>query len=186
MALTAARNVGPFLLVAVPALAALMPPMKRSFLAPRAEHAMVNCAAALVSIAVVAGAVGLSYSRRAERLQWDPLPAASVQALESCPGNLYNRFDEGGYLIWFAPQRQVFIDSRYLPYTDDFIKEHARIEQTGDPDAAFRRYDIRCAYVPVDSLVGNRLRDSGWRTLYRDRRWTVLEDRGAASRALHQ
>jgi hypothetical protein len=176
MALTAARNVGPFLLVAVPALAALMPPIKRSFLAPRAEHAVVNCAAALAAIAIVAGAVGVSYSRRAERLHWDPLPAASVHALESCPGNLYNRFDEGGYLIWFAPQRRVFIDSRYLPYSDDFIKEHVRIEQTGNPDDAFRRYDIRCAYVPAGSLVGNRLRDAGWKTLYQDARWAVLSD----------
>jgi len=176
MALTAARNVGPFLLVAVPALAALMPPAKRSFLMPRVEHVMVNGAAALAAIAIVVGAVVSSYARRADRLQWDPLPAASVQALGSCSGNLYNRFDEGGYLIWFAPQRRVFIDSRYLPYTDDFIKEHVRIEQSGDAGAAFRRYDIRCAYVPADSLVGNRLRDSGWRTLYRDRRWTVLSD----------
>jgi len=176
MALTAARNVGPFLLVAVPALAALMPTPTRSFLMPRVEHLMVNSAAALASMAIVTGTVGLSYARRADRLQWDPLPAASVQALEGCSGNLYNRFDEGGYLIWFAPQRPVFIDSRYLPYTDDFIKEHVRIEQSGNADDAFRRYGIRCAYVPVDSLVGNRLRDAGWRTLYRDRRWTVLAD----------
>ena len=70
----------------------------------------------------------------------------------------------------------AFIDSRYLPYTVDFIKEHVRIEQSGNADDAFRRYGIRCAYVPVDSLVGNRLRDAGWRTLYRDRRWTVLAD----------
>jgi hypothetical protein len=176
MAVTAARNVGPFLLVAVPALAALMPPPKRSFLMPRVEHVMVNGAAALVSIAIVAGTIVWSYSHRADRLQWDPLPAASVQALESCSGNLYNRFDEGGYLIWFAPQRRVFIDSRYLPYTDDFIKEHVRIEQSGNPDEAFRRYAIRCAYLPAGSLVGNRLKDAGWRTLYQDARWSVLSD----------
>jgi hypothetical protein len=176
MAVTAARNVGPFLLVAVPALAALMPPTKRSFLTPRVEHVMVNCAAALASIAIVAGTVVWSYARRADRLQWDPLPAASVQALESCSGNLYNRFDEGGYLIWFAPRRRVFIDSRYLPYTDDFIKAHVRIEQSGNADEAFRRYDIRCAYVPAGSLVGSRLRDAGWKTLYQDARWSVLSD----------
>jgi len=176
MAVTAARNVGPFLLVAVPTLAALMPAPKRSFLMPRVEHVMVNCAAALASIAIVAGTVVWSYARRADRLQWDPLPAASVQALESCSGNVYNRFDEGGYLIWFAPRRPVFIDSRYLPYTDDFIKAHVRIEQSGNADEAFRRYDIRCAYVPAGSLVGSRLRDAGWKTLYQDARWSVLSD----------
>jgi hypothetical protein len=176
MAVTAARNVGPFLLVAVPTLAALMPPPKRSFLTPRVEHVIVNRAAALASIAIVAGTVVWSYARRADRLQWDPLPAASVQALESCSGNLYNRFDEGGYLIWFAPRRRVFIDSRYLPYTDDFIKAHVRIEQSGNADEAFRRYDIRCAYVPAGSLVGSRLRDAGWKTLYQDARWSVLSD----------
>ena len=59
----------------------------------------------------------------------------------------------------------------------DFIKEHVRIEQTGDPDAAFRRYDIRCAYVPAGSRVGKRLVEAGWSSLYHDNRWTVLSDR---------
>src|SRR5262249_35805169 len=93
------------------------------------------------------------------------------------------RFDEGGYLIWFAPDRRVFIDSRYLPYRDEFIREHVRIERTGDTDAAFRQYDIHCAYLPANSLVGSRLRDTGWKTPYQDARWAVGADaRSADSR----
>ncbi len=175
MAVTAVRNVGPFLMIAVPAFAVLLPASTRGSSHTRREHGLLNGVAAAVAAVVVVGAVFVSYARRADRLQWDPLPAASMQALESCSGNVYNRFDEGGYLIWFA-HRPVYIDSRYLPYSDAFIKEHVQIEQSGDPDAAIRRYDIRCAYVPVDSLVSNRLRDAGWKTLYSDRRWAVLAD----------
>ena len=174
MASTAARNVGPFLVVAVPALAVLLPAPGRVRESLSVAHARLNVGAALASVALVIGVVAFSYARGVDRLGWTPLPPASVQALEACRGNVYNRFDEGGYLIWFAPSRRVFIDSRYLPYTDDFIKEHVRIERTGDPDAAFRRYDIRCAYVPAGSLVGNRLLNIGWKRLYLDAQWTVL------------
>ncbi len=40
-------------------------------------------------------------------LRWTPLPAQSLFALQRCPDNLYNRYDEGGYLIWFAPDHRV-------------------------------------------------------------------------------
>jgi hypothetical protein len=125
----------------------------------------------LVAVVVVS-----SYVRRSDRLRWSPLPSASFQALDACRGNVYNRFDEGGYLIWFAPTRRVFIDSRYLPYSDRFIQDHMRIEQTGDGSAAFRQYDIHCAYIPTASLLGNRLRSAGWKPLYEDPAWSVLSD----------
>ena len=175
-ALTGARNVGPFLLIAVPALAALMPASWRRNGREHVEHARLNAVAAVTATAVVVVAVAYSHVRAVDRLGWSPLSPASIAALESCPGNVYNRFDEGGYLIWFAPSHRVFIDSRFLPYADDFIKEHVRIERTGDSERAFRRYGIHCAYVPAQSLVGNRLRGAGWRTLYEDANWAVLSD----------
>jgi len=112
---------------------------------------------------------------------WRPLPQGALAAMDRCNGNLYNRFDEGGYLIWFAPDRKVFIDSRYFPYPDDLLQEHMRIERTGDAAGAFRRYDIRCAYLPAESLVARRLVDDGWNSLYRDSEWTVLAETGTAA-----
>jgi hypothetical protein len=109
-------------------------------------------------------------------LRWTPLPEASLAALRTCRGNLYNRYDEGGYLIWFAPTHKVFLDGRQDPYPVDLIKEQVRVESSGDFESLFQRYDIHCAYVPADSLVSGRLSRAGWKTLFRDVRWTVLAD----------
>ena len=60
-----------------------------------------------------------------------------------CRGNVYNRYDEGGYLIWFAPGRKVFLDGRQDPYPPSLIKEQARVESSGDFESLFERYDVR-------------------------------------------
>ena len=116
----------------------------------------------------------VAYAGGASHLAWTPLPSASLAALDACPGNLYNRYDEGGYLIWFAPERKVFLDGRQDPYSPALIAEQVRVETTGDFAATFRRYDIRCAYMPAPSLVTARLVQAGWKPLYRDARWAVL------------
>ena len=99
-----------------------------------------------------------------------------MAALRTCRGNLYNRYDEGGDLIWFAPEHPVFLDGRQDPYPVDLVKEQVRVESSGDFEQLFQRYDIRCAYVPADSLVSVRLSQAGWKTLFRDARWAVLSD----------
>ena len=73
-----------------------------------------------------------AYVNRLARFQWTPLPAASIAALNAASGNVYNRYDEGGYLIWFAPGRKVFLDGRQDPYPPSLIKEQMRVENSGD------------------------------------------------------
>ena len=99
-----------------------------------------------------------AYATPVDRLRWAPLPDASLAALRTCHGNLYNRYDEGGYLIWFAAEHKVFLDGRQDPYPVDLVKRQVQVESTGDFEPLFRRYDIRCAYVPAESLVSVRLR----------------------------
>lgn len=94
--------------------------------------------------------------------------------LRTCPGKLYNRYDEGGYLIWFAPDRKVFLDGRQDPYSPGLIAEQKRVEATGDFDGTFRRYGIGCAYTPAASVLTARLLDNGWTPLYKDSQWAVL------------
>jgi hypothetical protein len=87
---------------------------------------------------------------------------------------MYNRYDEGGYLIWFAPGRKVFLDGRQDPYPPSLIKEQMRVESSGDFEGLFERYDVRCAYVPAASLVSDGLLRAGWTPLFLDSTWTVL------------
>jgi hypothetical protein len=178
LALTAERNVPSFLLLVVPAIAVLsrFRPAGAGPSPAQAQRPRLNCAISVAAAALVAGGVANAYATPIDRLRWAPLPDASLAALRACHGNLYNRYDEGGYLIWFAPEHKVFLDGRQDPYPVDLVKRQVQVESTGDFEPLFRRYDIRCAYVPADSLVSVRLAQAGWKTLFRDARWAVLAD----------
>ena len=178
LALTAERNVPPFLLLAVPAIAVLSPFRSAGEDDPaRArQRPRLNGALAAVAGALVVGGVTYAYVTPVDHLRWAPLPDASLAALRACRGNLYNRYDEGGYLIWFSPEHKVFLDGRQDPYPIELVQQQVRVENSGDFEQLFRRYDVHCAYLPADSLVGDRLARAGWRTLFRDARWAVLAD----------
>ena len=182
LALTAERNVPPFLLLAVPAIAALATSRRPASAGedrvpePSRQHPRINCAITALAGLVALGAVAYAYAAPVDHLRWAPLPEASLAALRACRGNLYNRYDEGGYLIWFAPEHRVFLDGRQDPYPVDLVKQQVAVERTGGFEPLFLRYDIHCAFVPAGSLVSTRLSRSGWRTLFRDARWAVLAD----------
>jgi hypothetical protein len=179
LALTAERNVPTFLLLAVPAIAALSTfrSTGKDDHAPSMSshrHRLNGAITAVVGVLIVVTVVN-AYAKPIDHMRWTPLPEASLAALRGCRGNLYNRYDEGGYLIWFAPEHKVFLDGRQDPYPVDLVKEQVRVETSGDFASLFQRYDIRCAYIPDDSLVNTRLLESGgWTPLFRDASWAVL------------
>ncbi len=177
MAILAMRNMGPFVMVAVPALTSAFALRRDSLQATRSERPWLNAAimgsAALTVVAILMWA----YHEEIPRLKWQPVAPAALAALERCPGNLYNRYDEGGYLIWFAPERKVFVDGRQDPYPSDFVLEHIGIETgRGDYHGVFARFAIHCAYLPTTSPTALGLARDGWKALYHDSSWVVLSD----------
>jgi len=175
LAVTAVRNVPPFLMLALPAIAVLLPGSPALATAPPTDdRPRLNAALAAAAAAIAAVGVAFAYQSRLPRLNWTPLPAASIAALDRCDGNVYNRYDEGGYLIWFAPGRRVFLDGRQDPYPPSLIKEQMLVETSGDFERLFARYDVRCAYVPAASAVSVSLVRAGWTPLFRDPAWAVL------------
>jgi hypothetical protein len=174
MAVSAVRNVGPFLMIAVPALTTLI---SRPAVARAHERPVLNGAIMLLAVLGVTWTLAAAYRNQVPRLRWTPIPAGALAALERCPDNLYNRYDEGGALIWFAPERKVFLDGRQDPYPPDLVLEHIRMETgAGDYEAVFARHGIHCAYLPASSPVAKRLGPAGWKTLYGDHSWVVLRD----------
>lgn len=176
-ALSAVRNVGPFLMIAVPAVTHLLPVRARRPAAAAEQRPVLNLA--LISIATVAVAATMTwaYRTRIDRLRWAPVPAAALAALEQCPENLYNRYDEGGPLLWFAPGRKVFLDGRQDPYPAELVLAHIAMETgTGEYRTVFSRHGIHCAYLPVFSPTAKRLSADGWKALYRGPNWVVLRD----------
>jgi hypothetical protein len=130
----------------------------------------------LLSGGVLLGAIAVAYawSVQLPRLGWHPLSEDLIAALDACPDQLYNRYDEGGYLIWFVRERKVFLDSRQDPFPPDLIHAQIRVERSGDYQRLFDRYSIHCALLPQDSPVAQRLTASGWAAWYQDRGWIVF------------
>lgn len=176
MAVRYSRVMPMFVVVALPLLARGWDAWRPA--RPRRDDRHVLHGAMLAGVVVVAVAwVGAAWSGPSANLDWEPLPSSAVAAVRECDGPLYNRFDDGAYLLWFAPAVPVFIDSRVDPYPDDFLREHIRDEASGDYHATFDRYRIRCALLPPVSATARALQRDGWRLTYADDRWLVLSDR---------
>jgi len=177
LAARAVRNIAPFCLVWMPAMSRLIGPQARlpgpRQSGPDEEHPRLNLA--LVALMAMGATVAVVVSWRAPlpRLGWRPLAPAAAAAIRDCGGPLYNRYNEGGYLIWFVPEVPVFIDSRQDPYPASLLTEDIEAEKTGDYRPLFARHGIRCAALPPLSPVGKRLGADGWRELYRDEAWVV-------------
>ena len=103
------------------------------------------------SAAAVAGVVA-AYALGDEGLNWRPIGDGALAATRACPGPLYNFYGDGGTLIWFAPEKPVFVDGRQDPYPVPFLLEMTEVEggrQSYRP--LFDRWHIRCAFLPADA-----------------------------------
>ncbi len=175
-AVTTSRNVPAFVLVAAPALLLLLesrfPQPERR--ADRRERPILNVGVLAIGLVASATVVASAWTIPSPRLQWRPMPVETVAAVRACPGRLYNNYDDGGYLIWFVPERTVFLDSRQDPYPPALVDAHIRAELSGEYRALFDRYEIQCALTRTDSPLAARLTTDGWRATHTDATWQVF------------
>jgi hypothetical protein len=181
LALRHGRNMTPFALLALPAISRMIP-LPALVQRGRKEHARLNAALVTACVLAVAVTVAREWSRPAPRLHWDPISARVVEAIQGCPGRLYNRYDDGGYVIWFA-RIPVYADSRQDPYPLEFVQEHLRHEISGEYVPVFEKYNLRCAFLPPGSPTAQRMLADGWQVAASDERWVVLYPRRAQSSA---
>ena len=116
------------------------------------------------------GMIGLVWSRREAVLS-----PAMVTAVRSCAGNIYNTYDLGGELIWFVPEKLVFIDNRQDPYSDAFFMESAQVEFSGDYQDLFDRYPVTCGLMPQATPLAQALQRDGWQAKQQDRGLILLQ-----------
>ncbi len=176
LALTSLRNVPPFLVLSLPTISRairLDVPESASLLSPTQSRTHGAILAGVTGVAVVI--VAMAWSGPLPRLQWEPVSPEALAAVQSCEGPLYNSYDDGGYLVWFLPERKVFLDSRQDPYPVELIQQDIRAQYEGEYRAMFETYDIRCAFVRTSVPLDQHLQQDGWRPRYRDSQWTVLE-----------
>jgi hypothetical protein len=156
-------------------------PWRRVAVTQSSDHPLVNlvllAAGALGSVGVVA----FAWATRAGALGWQPISNGALAAVRACDGPLYNHYNDGGALIWFVPEKRVFIDTRLDPYPLPFLLEFVAVEQGRKPyQPLFERWAIRCAFLPGDSPSIAALTQAGWAWRFRDEKWAVLAAPGAA------
>src|SRR5262249_10990592 len=120
LAFRSVRNIGPFLVLAPVAASRLLGPdfrLKRRAPAPLSpDHPRLNAGILGAFIAGAAVAVVAAWATSFPRLGGRPLPDGVLGAVRACPEPLYNHYNQGGFLIWFLPEKPVFVDSRQDPY----------------------------------------------------------------------
>jgi hypothetical protein len=178
LAARAIRNTTVFLLIAVPAATRLLgDDFRFRRRDPRPEgpdHPRVNLALLIAISALEAAGIVYAWSLPYAGLGWQPISAGALEAVRGCPERVFGRYNDGGPLIWFVPERRVFSDTRQDPYPLEITRRTASIEHGGPYQETFARYGIHCAILPVGNGAAARLAGDGWQPRFRDGAWTVL------------
>lgn len=207
-ALVARRNLGLFLLVAIPALADALDPLRPAALRRafsrlrslgRAGIAPEAAAAALAALAVAAGlgtrfslATGSAKGIRdaAGRPGLEPEEAAEFWRSRGLTGPFLNNFNAGSWLVGrFFDSERVFIDGRPEVYGPDFFREYRHVMAGWIPlRSVANRHGLRAAFLTLpfsDSfeVLGEAARDPDWRLVFLDPRAAVLVRAGVPGNA---
>lgn len=163
MATRSARQITPFFLCAVPTIGMLLN-VRLPYQESVTRRASILRNAVSGATCAIAAAVFIAYAWWAHlpRLRWDPVPSSVLSAIEECRGPLYNRYNDGGALLWFMKHRKVFIDSRQDPFPMELVLEHMEVEQSGNYRHLFERYQIGCALTHQGLPLAARLQRDGW------------------------
>ncbi|MGH2499908.1 MAG: hypothetical protein ACRDF0_07455 [Candidatus Limnocylindria bacterium] len=103
-------------------------------------------------------------------------PAAALAVLRAGEGTLLNEYDWGGYLIWSAPERPVFIDGRLFLFVPGVLDEWRRVVELrpGWQDVLVSR-DVHHVLLRPDRALVVALREDGWRELVASDGFVLLE-----------
>ncbi len=179
MSLLAARNLALFAIVAVPVASDHLDDILqglgwvipfRDFESP--VRGVVNlCLVISVSVGLAARLGHLLSSETISAGLKSALPVDAVEQLDSLelPGNMFNSYNWGGYLMFHAPQHPVFIDGRSDLYRS-FLDEYYRIATAGGGwQQALDRWRIGFAVIESNSGLAEALAsDQDWKTAFQD------------------
>ena len=140
------------------------------------EHAMplgrlaANLAAGLVAIGMLIA--GIATSPRDPDLS--AFPIAALPQLPAGPG-LLNRYEWGGFLIWYAPATPVFVDGRLFPYVGEPLDDYrAVIGLHPDWRQVLAKRGIRTVLVAPSDAIAVQGAALGWPILARTPEWVML------------
>lgn len=103
-------------------------------------------------------------------------PTGAVPLLRASAGVLLNEYDWGGFLIWRAPERPVFIDGRLFPYEPDVLRDwEDAVALRQRWRAILDGYRVTQVLLDPAKPLAVALREEGWRVLGAERGWMLLE-----------
>lgn len=176
LAALSVRNIAPFLLLAMPAASRLVGQRLIGPARPAsADHPRLNLALVATCAVVLTVGVGVAWAQPHPRLGWNPMRPEAAAAVAGCPGQVWNGYNEGGFLIWFVREKPVFVDSRYFPYPREIVACTGEGDDPAAEAALFSRLGIACAALPPSSSAAAYLQSLGWRPRYADPQWLVLQ-----------
>jgi len=111
-----------------------------------------------------------------------PVQAVAYLQTNACPGNLFNDYNYGGYLIWKLPSEPVYIDGRMpswrapdgIKYLDTYLQV---IKNKTVRQQQFTKYNIRCALLRntvTELKMAKQLKSIGWRQVVQTNGSTLL------------
>lgn len=102
-------------------------------------------------------------------------PVGALTTLREGTGTLLNEYDWGGYLIWRAPERPVFVDGRLFPFLPEVFADWNEAVKLGPRwRAVLERYDVSAVLLKPDRALAGALREEGWRQIASDPSWVLL------------
>jgi tetratricopeptide (TPR) repeat protein len=112
---------------------------------------------------------------------WFPERAAAFVERENLPGQIFNSYNEGGYLTWrLGPKYPDYVDGRALPFGAKLVGRNSALMQTPPASPEWQReaelYDINTILVPLGRYNGLHLfpvlrqfcASPAWRPLFLD------------------
>lgn len=195
-ALLAGRNIAPFALVTAPVLSRHVAPILTRLGWTARVHRLPRPGPgrAVVHLLLVAAVLAIAGVKAYRTLQPEQVEASlrkdyPVGAIEWIrehhpPGEMFNPYNWGGYLIWSLwPEYRVFVDGRTDLYGNDFLHEYLNIELgRGSIDEKLLRYNVNLVLTTPGSPLAVRLICAGgWEEAYVDDSAQILlrSDRSA-------
>jgi hypothetical protein len=166
------RNIGPFMMLAAPAVTRLMFPRQT----PTNARREVSAFPLIIAVGLAGSVLASAWSRPWTSLGWTPLDTADIEAVRSCAGPIYNTYENGGPLIWHVTNHRVFVDSRQDHFPPGLVAAGIAIESGESPKEIVTRYAIACAAVPPHSPTIAELETRGWRVRHRSSKVVVLTE----------
>ena len=130
---------------------------------------------------------------------WFPENAAAFVLQEKIPGQVFNDYDEGGFLTWrLGPKYRNYIDGRAIPFGAELLKHTNELMQS-PPDSPLwqqeaERYNINTIIVSLGRYDGLQFfpvlpqfcSSETWRPVYLDETSAVFVRRGPDTERLIQ